>query len=791
MIASRRLAIFTICSNNYLPMAKVLLNSARGHHPEADVFLALADRVVDIDGLYDPTWTVIEAEQLDIPEFPSFAFRYDIMEFNTATKPFVFSHLLEERGYDDVIYFDPDIEVYRPLSGVLERLRGGCSFVLIPHIVKPLEVADEPNDISIMRAGIYNLGFLAVRRCEESANIIQWWARRLRYQCISAQEQGIFVDQKFMDLVPGFARNIHISADPSLNVAYWNLSQREVRYDEGSWTVDNCPLTFFHFSGFDPAHPTKLSKYTARFDGTMSVALQRLVDSYAKKIVANGYGSLPRGAYAYARFKSGATIHPFIRQMFCSKQKDWPTDPFWTYENFLDEPSPEIPQHDPAFIITNLMKYVHDNVPHLNRHLDLANPGHAREMVRWFVFRAVHDIELHPLLAMPAAARMARTTKTRKYTYEDGGQRPDVTIVGYLRADSGVGEAARHTLRALSDAKLKVEGLDIELNVASTRKDDSCARHLVAKGTGRVHVVHVNADQLPAVLEHVGDRLSGDAVRVSVPFWELSRVPDVWLKAFDRVDEIWAPTRFVQNALLHTIDKPIVHMPIAVDVPFVQRRRRSHFGLPDDAFLFFFAFDFLSFIDRKNPYGTVAAFRLFRKRSRGGRAVLVVKSMNGCLAPEKLAEFQREIAGHADIVLIDKIMTHEETLELIAVVDCVVSLHRSEGFGLLVAEAMLLGKPVVATDYSATIELLSPLTGFPVDCKLIPVLEDQYPFGKDQVWADPDVTHAAWHMAQIFDSPSSEAVRATVARASETVRRKHSRNRVGSLLALRLSQLLS
>ena len=154
-------AFFTICSNNYMPFAKVLLQSVRRHHPDAALFVCLADELIDWPGLYDGDLTVLPADQLGIPDFRAFAFQYDVMEFNTAVKPFMFLHLLEERGFVRVVYFDPDILLTAPLSGVLDQLASGASLVLTPHLRRPAEGDSEPDDLLIMKAGAYNLGFLA------------------------------------------------------------------------------------------------------------------------------------------------------------------------------------------------------------------------------------------------------------------------------------------------------------------------------------------------------------------------------------------------------------------------------------------------------------------------------------------------------------------------------------------------------------------------------------------------------------------------------------------------------
>ncbi|HSU07459.1 MAG TPA: hypothetical protein VLI93_17990, partial [Acetobacteraceae bacterium] len=221
-------AFFTICSNNFVPMAKTLFESVRGCHPDADIWLCLADEKIDSDGLYEGEFSVLEARQLDIPNFCSFAFRYNILEFNTAIKPFMFRHLFDAYDYDAIVYLDPDIFLFRPITGILKSLQAGSPFVLTPHLCAPAEQPLPPDDLTIMQVGVFNLGFMASRRCEETIRFLRWWSRQCLYRCVVKLEQGLFVDQKFIDLLPCFVSNVAICRDPTVNVAYWNLSQREL-----------------------------------------------------------------------------------------------------------------------------------------------------------------------------------------------------------------------------------------------------------------------------------------------------------------------------------------------------------------------------------------------------------------------------------------------------------------------------------------------------------------------------------------------------------------------------------
>ncbi len=327
-MAVQSLAIFTICSNNYVPMAKVLMESVHRHHPNARMYLCLADRPVSEPDFYPAACEVVPAAELQIPEFTKLAFRYDVMEFNTAVKPSMIRHLLG-RGHDAVLYFDPDIELFAPLDSIVRKLDEGASFLLTPHLLRPAEGDSDPDDVGIMRAGIYNLGFLGVGATVEVPAILDWWARRLRYQCVSDQANGLFVDQKFVDLVPGFADKVAILRDPCYNVAYWNLAQRQLTNSADGWLVDGSGLGFFHFSGFDPKNQDRLSKYTSAFQGDAIVpALRALMQHYASRVMANGYRHALEIPYAYGTFASGARIEAVMRREFRARHEHEPGDPF-------------------------------------------------------------------------------------------------------------------------------------------------------------------------------------------------------------------------------------------------------------------------------------------------------------------------------------------------------------------------------------------------------------------------------------------------------------------------------
>jgi glycosyltransferase involved in cell wall biosynthesis len=435
-----------------------------------------------------------------------------------------------------------------------------------------------------------------------------------------------------------------------------------------------------------------------------------------------------------------------------------------------------MPEHSSvptSLIVTNLMGYLHGKEPFLRHTFDLSQLSGLSGFVKWFLSDGQSCVEEGRLIE-PGAERAGHDYE-RQVRFPPGrrlADEPDVNVIGYFSSASGVGEAGRLTLRSLIYGGLRTRGLETSINSVIERPDRSCEHLIESEAQGRFQLFSVNCDQLLQVIEHLKPVLRPDAYRIVAPFWELSNLPDAWLPALDAVDEVWAPSRFIQMMLVKKLRKPVFRMPLMLHFEQPAQVERERFGLPLDRFLFFFDFDDPSFWQRQNPIGVVNAFkRAFRANGRARPPHLVLKTTNSQMVSDPERAMREELQDDPDITLIERMLTREATLSLVNSCDSVVSLHRSEGFGLLVAEAMVLGKPVIATDYSATTDLVSPATGWPVDYSLTPVLEGMYPFHEGQVWADPDIDHAAWQMRQVLEDQAEVERRVAAARA--LVRREY------------------
>jgi glycosyltransferase involved in cell wall biosynthesis len=786
--AGRR-AIFTICSNNYIAYAKVLLNSCRRHHPESDLFVCVVDEPVQGEDFY-PDCNLLFAKDLGISDFQSFAFQYTVMELNTAVKPFVFRHLFMQ-GYGHLIYFDPDIELFGTLEPVLNELNKGASFVLTPHLCSPSEGEVEPNDFTIMRAGIYNLGFLACGRHEETLRLISWWARRLQYDCRAEPHDGIFVDQKYMDLIPGFAARCSILRDTTCNVAYWNLGQRSLTESGNRWYVDGKALTFFHFSGFDPYNEDRLSKYTLLFQKDAldrSRPLRTIITHYRTQLFEAGYETSSGVEYAYDRFASGARINHLVRELFREEYSPWHQNPFESFERVLNLPAKEATGNTSRFVVTNLMYKLKTKNRGVDRYFNVEDERSVADFVYWFVAHGPQfgvDPRLIAPVAERASAKPCVSIRQRSEGTTSASER-DVTVVGYLKATSGIGEVARQTLRSLNFTQLAAAGYDVSFGLIAPTSDENCELTLTDAISSPVQIFNINADQLKSVIQNIETDVTQRGYRISIPFWELAEFPNAWLDSFNLVDEVWAPSRFIQMALVRKIAIPVIYMPVALAFEADAHADRNSLGLPDHTFLFFFSFDFLSYSERKNPLGTFRAFQKAFPIRNKERVGLVIKTLNGNISSGALADLRKEIASDPRVILVDGNFPRATTLSLIKSCDCIVSLHRSEGLGLLIGEALGLGKPVIATDYSATTEFITPKTGYPINYRLIPVEEGQYPYA-DGFWADPDENHAAWTMRHIYNFPG-EALRRAAA-GQQLIANQFSYSHIGRLQRQRLAEL--
>jgi glycosyltransferase involved in cell wall biosynthesis len=356
-----------------------------------------------------------------------------------------------------------------------------------------------------------------------------------------------------------------------------------------------------------------------------------------------------------------------------------------------------------------------------------------------------------------------------------------LNIVGFLTADLGVGESARCMVRAADAAGLTAALVPLKLNCKNRQGDQTYASRLQADNPHEVNVVHIDPPASRDLDHHHGPAFRADKYNIGYFAWELPDFPDAWTSAFDYYDEIWTPSDFATTAIAQKSPLPVLTMPHAISFARPTETTatlRARLGLPAGKFLFLTLFDLNSYAERKNPRAVIAAFRLaFAASARSGgfppadiapssAPTLVIKVQNVAGNEADFAALRASVADLPGTVLLTETLSRADIYALEAACDCFVSLHRSEGFGLAVAEAMYLGKPVISTDWSATSEFVNASNGCPVRAPLVTLERNHGPYAKGSTWADPDPAHAAEPMRRLFADPALCARLGAAARAT-------------------------
>jgi glycosyltransferase involved in cell wall biosynthesis/SAM-dependent methyltransferase len=775
----------TIIARNYLAHARVLAESFLAHHPGGRFTVLLVD---DEQRAFDDSRELFSGVRLsdigfDTGEIGRLAAIYDVTELATAVKPVLLRHLL--RSSTDVIYLDPDIKIYGSLDEA-SRLAREHGIVLTPHTMEPIPRDGKwIDDFHILAAGVYNLGFIAVGSTSNA--FIDWWWQRTSREARIDPTRMMFTDQRWVDFVPSFFDHF-ILKDPTYNVAYWNLHARELTWTGENYLVNGRPLTFFHFSGFDGKRPHLLSKHQGsrpRILLSDRPVLARICQDYQRHLERAGVSEESAVPYGWRALPSGLLFDRHMRRLYREELDAFqegrgpePPNPFGPDGRFIEwlkEPvagglCPKVPRY--------LHSIYQDRIDLQRAFPDLAGPD-GWHYLEWVRTDGAVQHNIPPALLPPSFG-----DAEDHFTYVPATSlSPGVNIAGYFRAELGVGEAARLLTAAIEAVDIPHSTLtyDVTLSRKAHRFHDRGQRG----APYNVNVVCVNADQTPSFAKAAGSEFFEGRHTAGYWFWELDRFPGAMHSAFDYVDEVWTATRFVASGIQAIGRRPVYTIPPPVLVPRCSPAvTRKSLRLPD-GFLFLFVFDFFSVVERKNPLGLIQAFaRAFRS---GEGPSLVIKTINGDQRVNELEKVQAASAGRPDVFVIDEYYSAEEKNSLLGLCDCYVSLHRSEGFGLTMAEAMALEKPVIATAYSGNLDFMTPENSFLVDYSKGAVPAGCEPYPEGSPWADPDLEHAAELMRRVYEARDEAARKASQAR--KDILTRHNAGAAGIALQRRFDEI--
>ena len=474
-------------------------------------------------------------------------------------------------------------------------------------------------------------------------------------------------------------------------------------------------------------------------------------------------------------------------------------DPLANAAGVLNSASAKVTQ-DSGNLITSLMFLTWSSRSDLQAAYKLSDPEGRTGLVDWFLSRAAIELGVGEEFLAPVREVRQNPPKTPTpaesplltRSVNDPALLPtaSVNLIGYPRADMGMGELLRQSAAALSTTKIPFCAVDFTHGITASQQNTRLESLISTSNPYEVNLFHINADQMPLVREKLGPDFFRGHYNIAFWAWELSKFPVEWKNSIDLVDEIWALSRFVRDAIAAQTSKPVLWMPPAVEFPepsdsdieSVRRRLR----LPRDKFLFLFAFDFSSFASRKNFEACIQAFR---SAFPGGdkNVGLVLKTIWHHHQQREYWHLLRTVGADTNIFLVDQVLPQTEMRSLVAACDAFVSLHRSEGFGLGIAEAMYLGKPVIVTNYSGNTDFTNGNNSCLVDYHLIPLKPADYLFGEGSSWAEPNVQRAAEYMRRLV----ADRVYATKLgrAASAFIREYHNCRAIGERQSARLHRV--
>ncbi|WP_426592762.1 glycosyltransferase [Cellulomonas sp. McL0617] len=572
--------------------------------------------------------------------------------------------------------------------------------------------------------------------------------------------------------------------EPSTLVSWWSLdrgSQVSASAD-GGLLLDGRQVDAVDLSGLDPARPWLLdaresSDPRARLSD--HPALASFVAAAAARLTADQLPE-PTGGWDPTRSSLDTPVDDVLRALYADPPSDAP-DPFADAERdallaWLTAPAPDGAPGRYLSAVRRLRPDLLEAFPRV--------PGpDTTNFLAWARANAVAEGYPAQLVGTPVASPSRPPARPRRPRGPRRG-RPSagLNVVGFLRGELGIGESARLVVAAARAAHVPVHTVSVDEHALGPTRDAVASTD--TGGPFDATVLCVNADLTPVVAPAVGQLLDR-SYRIGMWYWEVEEFPATLHGAFAFVDEVWVATDFVRAAV-----EPHSPVPVRTLMPPLPQRgdeptlTRADLGLPD-GFLFLFVFDHLSTLDRKNPLGLIDAFTSAFGPRDG--AVLVLKSLNAHRRPSDAERLRLHAAGHPHVHLREEYLQAAERDALVAHSDAYVSLHRSEGLGLTMAEAMAWGKPVVATGYSGNLQFMNDDNSFlvPWAAATIPGSAAPYPTGGR--WAEPDLDAAARLMRRLVDDPAAAA--AVGERAARDIRELHSVVAAGGPLGARLSQI--
>lgn len=766
------------------------------------------------------------------------AFMFNLKELQTTMKPYAFQYTFKKFGADAVIYLDSDIWVTGSLEDIQRHLvHRSC--VVTPYYSNPVpEDGKKQQDKDILASGAFNFGFVSFSKTPTATKFLEWWAERVSLYGFGVESRHMFYDQNWGIFIPSFFdhEEYYVLRDFRYNIAYWNLHERGaaihmksgIPYIENSVTKEDEQIVFMHFAGMsllEKYDMDGISKHQNRFSLLDFPRLQPVFDKYLDLVAKHNtihYHQIP---YGYNNFTDGSEIDPWMREIYAAavyptRQDEFERDdnpPYQTSlspflrlkfkEEVLDDPFCSTLKCHSDTNKVNFMDWMWDGLA--DKAVDAKGAFYHNIIERkvwrsrsdlmaafpypfeksfiqwrqWFMNNAVSDGAIEEgtfnkwksKVDFHVSNHWRYHHKVKRVTDNVG-----LNIIGWHSGQFSIGISGAKLIRSAIKVGIDVNAIELDMppdhHFTLPEKLDFQLSRSIAHP---INFVIVNAAEFIYPLNGIPGVIWDHKYNIGYWAWELDTFHTEWIALMKKVDEVWCPSTFVQNAIKNTEGYklnpipvrvlPIPHEPKEIAPKKGEQKSKLLYEIFDEhkktkPFVFLVAFDYHSFVERKNPIASIKAFldAFPAEEDKEKKYQLIVKSHFGTTAD---IDEMKVVANHdSRVIFLNELLSNSDNKKLYRHQDCFLTLHRTEGYGMIILETLSNGIPVIGTNYSGNVDFFSAIPQyhdkcvFPVSYKLIDIEEDFGPYKKGNHWADPDHNSAVKAMRKVVTTNCKKTI---------------------------------